>query len=70
MQFKFCDRVENGWASERNPHRIGYFVRSGYRRGKLNPGPWIELTDKEGAFWELSVGKDHRLTNHGQQKER
>lgn len=47
----FGDLVENGAASIDNPQRYGYFVRRGYRDGKLNPGPFVEMTDARGKFW-------------------
>ncbi len=54
--FKFGDIVENGWASDANPTKRGYFVRKGTTpRGQLNSGPWIELTDGKGKFWRLPV---------------
>lgn len=49
----FGDVVENGWASENNPTRRGYFVRSFVRRGRMNAGLTWEITDRKGKFWEL-----------------
>lgn len=57
----FGDVVENGWASSSNPIKRGYFVRRGFRRGRVNPGPWVEITDGCGKFWEISAGRDNRL---------
>lgn len=40
---KFGDLVENGWASEGNPTRRGYFVQSFRRTGRMNPGLTWEI---------------------------
>lgn len=58
----FGDLVENGWASEENPTRRGFFVRAGRRAGKMNAGPYWEITDGKGKFWECPLSKDHKLT--------
>ncbi|MNQ36905.1 hypothetical protein D3C85_504330 [compost metagenome] len=50
---KFGDIVENGWASDDNPTRRGFFVREFKRTGKLNPGRTWEITDGKGKFWEF-----------------
>lgn len=60
--FRFGDRVENGHASHDNPRRQAFFVRKGVRTGKLNSGPFAELTDGNGEFWEISLRDDHQLT--------
>ena len=49
----FGDVVENGWASEENPTRKGYFVRAFKRIGRMNPGLTWEVTDRAGRFWEV-----------------
>lgn len=59
---RFGDIIENGWASERNPTRTGYFVREGRRTGRMNPGRYFEVTDGAGKFWELPVDRDHKIT--------
>lgn len=46
-RFKFGDPVENIFASIDNPYKYGYFVRHVHRTGH-----YIEVTDKEGVFWE------------------
>lgn len=51
----FGDLVENPAASPDNPTRCGYFVRRGVRSGKLNPGPFAEITDGRGKFWESRI---------------
>jgi len=51
---KFGDLMRNPWASESNPQRDGYFVRAKRTTGKLNPGLWYEMTDKNGKFWEVN----------------
>lgn len=62
---RFGDEIENGAASHDNPRRRGFFVRKDVRTGKVNPGPYVELTDKRGHFWEVSLGPGHRLTRIG-----
>ncbi len=62
MRFKFGDLVENGWASDDNPTRVGVFVRRGCRTGRMNPGPYAVLTDMKGKFWEVFVRDDSKLT--------
>lgn len=59
---RFGDVVENGWASEDNPTRRGYFVRLGWRTGKMNAGRYWEITDRKGKFWELMPYGDHKIT--------
>lgn len=49
---KFLDIVENGWASEDNPHRIGIFIR---KKGRN-----FEVTDGKGDFW-LCAGDNAKL---------
>lgn len=51
---KFGATVTNLVASKDNPHRTGYFVRAGHATGRMNPGPWWEITDGRGAFWQLN----------------
>ena len=66
----FGDLVENGWASEDNPTRRGYFVRSFKRSGRMNPGVTWEITDKKGKFWELqprTIGERLTVTPAGQE---
>lgn len=51
---KFLDIIENGYASEINPTRTGVYIRDVYRRGKLNPGKYMILTDRTGKLqWEV-----------------
>lgn len=57
----FGDTIENGWASEENPTRVGYFVEQGRRTGKMNAGPYIRVTDGRGKFWELPITRDHKI---------
>ena len=47
--------MENIYASKENPRKFGYFVKKHRIIGRLNPGVWITLTDKEGDFWDVSV---------------
>lgn len=52
-KIKFLDKVENDWASEKNPHRFGYFIKKG--RGTLH------LTDGRGDYWEVYNDSKSRL---------
>lgn len=49
----FGDGIENGYASEDNPTRRGFFVRAFKRTGRMNPGLTWEITDGAGKFWEV-----------------
>lgn len=55
---RFGDLVENGWASEENPTRRGFFVRE-IRNGARRT--W-EITDGKGKFWRCPLDSDHKLT--------
>lgn len=57
--YKFGDIVINPFASDNNPHKIGFVVRIFNRQGRVNPGWAIELTDMNGDFW--TCGKDAEL---------
>lgn len=56
-KFKFGDIIENGWAGEKNPHRVAIFVRQ-----KKNT---IEMTNGKGEFWETYHEKDNKNTRIG-----
>jgi hypothetical protein len=58
----FGDRIENDAASHDNPTRIGYFVRRAVRSGRMNAGPYVQITDGRGGFWECPADHGHRLT--------
>lgn len=62
MKPRFGDIIENGWASEDNPTRRGFFVREGRRTGRMNAGRYFEATDGAGKFWELPIDRDHKVT--------
>jgi len=47
--------IENPWASDDNPQKRGVYVRTHHKRGRLNPGIWVELTDGEGHFWQIPI---------------
>lgn len=61
MTFKFGDKLENGYASEDNPTKRGYFVRF-CRAQNL---PCVEVTDGKGKFWKVIFDKEHRITKIG-----
>lgn len=58
---KFGDIIENGWASERNPHRKGIFIRKKRYSGRVNPGLHWVLTDGKGDLWELPIDKESKI---------
>lgn len=53
---KFGDIIENGHASERNPHRIGIVVKA--RAHSIN------CTDKK-DFWDLVFDRESKIKIHG-----
>ena len=53
---KFGARVLNHAAGKSNPRRIGYYVETIVRKGRvMYPGTYLRLTDKKGDFWEHEV---------------
>ena len=53
--FRFGDIVESIHASDDNPRKRGIVVRTDHRKGKLNPGRYVVLTDGNGEFWECPL---------------
>ena len=35
------------------------------RAGRMNKGPYYQMTDGKGKFWEIGLDKDSRIVNHG-----
>ena len=64
-KFKFGDLIENGYASKDNPQRVMIFVRRGFRPGRLNHGPYVELTNGRGSMATFSTQAGHRLRKVG-----
>ena len=58
-EMKFGDIVENGWASESNPQRIGIYIRD--ERG----GKEALFTDGRGNFWQTGVNDNSKLSIKG-----
>ena len=58
--FVFGEELIGIHASPKNPHRTGKYVRTYYRKGKINPGIWIELTDCKGDFWSYPLSSVKR----------
>lgn len=56
-ELNFGDVVENGWASDSNPHKRGYFIRYATRQRQK----CAELTDGKGEIWHCPL-KDNRLS--------
>ena len=57
---KFGDIVINHWASENNPIREVFVVGKKHRSGRVNPGPYLEVTDGKGKFWEIGYREETR----------
>jgi len=58
----FGDKIENDAASYDNPTRIGFFVRRAIRSGRINAGPYVQITNGRGSFWESPADHGHRMT--------
>jgi hypothetical protein len=54
---KFGDIIENGWASENNPHKFGIVVKA--------RGHSINCTDGAGEFWDLVFDHSTKIKAHG-----
>lgn len=54
---KFGDIIENGWASENNPRRLGVVVKP--RCASIN------CTDGNGDFWDLVFDSHSKIKTHG-----
>lgn len=52
---QFGEWLRGIWASNRNPHRDGQYVKTVVRTGRFNPGTFYELTDGLGAFWQYTA---------------
>lgn len=50
---EFGDLMMNPWAGDANPRHIANFVREIRKTGRVNPGLWYEMTDRNGNFWEV-----------------
>ena len=57
----FGDLIENGWASESNPTRVGFFVRMRRCQGL----PAVETTDGLGKFWNVFADPKHKMKRIG-----
>lgn len=58
--FKFGDILQNGWAGEGNPQKVGIFVVRKHRQGRMNAGPYAVMTDGFGKMWEGNLNKGHK----------
>lgn len=58
---KFLDIIENGWASESNPRKYGYYLKTIHRSGRLNPGKYFTLTNGKGDFWETNASSKMKI---------
>lgn len=52
----FGESLVNQSASTNNPRRVAFYVRTVCRSGRLNPGTFYEMTNKEGEFWLVDKG--------------
>lgn len=53
----FGEQIMGIWAGESNPQRVGRYVETRRRTGRLNPGVWYRLTDGRGSFWEYEASQ-------------
>lgn len=53
----FGEQIMGVWAGESNPQRVGKYVETRRRTGRLNPGVWYRLTDGRGSFWEYEASQ-------------
>ena len=63
--FRFGDLIENGYAGAENPLRVMIYIRRGVREGRMNSGPYVELTDGRGRLMTFSTRGEHRLRKVG-----
>ncbi|OON35631.1 hypothetical protein BTJ39_22415 [Izhakiella australiensis] len=49
---EFGDRMRNLVAGQDNPRRDAYFVKVKKLTGRLNPGIWYTMTDRNGNVWD------------------
>lgn len=47
--------IENINASDDDPCKRGVYVRTIRRTGRMNPGVYVEVTDRNGKFWQWSI---------------
>jgi hypothetical protein len=47
----FGEPMRGIWASVTNPIRDGYYVETIRRTGRLNPGTFYRMTDRNGKLW-------------------
>jgi len=52
---KFGDLIRNKWASDDNPRKEGFFVSAEIRRGIINPGRYVRLSNGK-TTWEVKDG--------------
>jgi hypothetical protein len=48
-KFRLLQRVRNTVASERNPHRDGWYLRTITRTGRMNAGRWAVVLHDDGT---------------------
>ena len=60
---KFGERIMGIWAGQENPIRIGMYVETIRRTGRLNPGTWYRLTDGKGRFWSFEASQTLFVTS-------
>ncbi|HBN92214.1 MAG TPA: hypothetical protein DD397_06595 [Hyphomonas sp.] len=58
-KFKFGDVIENQYAGENNPHKIGTFLYSYRRTGRLNPGKFARLRFDDGKTGDFLIEDDY-----------
>ena len=53
----FGEWMRGIWASPRNPHRDGMYVKTVRRAGNFNHGTFYELTNGKGKFWQYMASE-------------
>lgn len=56
MSFRLLEPVRNTVASERNPHRDGWYLRTITRQGGMNSGRWAVVLHADGTESETPPG--------------
>lgn len=57
MKLQFGCEVTNGWASESNPHKKGFYIKT----HQVQNQECYFLTDGKGEFWDTIYERGHKL---------
>jgi hypothetical protein len=58
IELKFLDIVDNGYASDDNPQKIGIYLKTTYTHSHFNRGYNYHLTNGKGDFWQINKSND------------